>query len=354
MIATTLTKILIIRNDKLGDFTLSLPCFALLKQCLPSVELHALVPDYTRPIAEACPYIDHIITDPGSAASGHETRTLRETLRQQQYSAALTLYSTTRIGFLLARCHIPIRIAPATKLAQIFYNHRVRQRRSQSRKPEYQYNLDLARALLTLVGTNCDVEPTPPYLYFDPGESEQLKQRFCQEHHIAHGVRLVFVHPGSGGSANNLKPGQYAELARGLARDKQNFIVLSAGPGEYDMARALSTELSGIGHCVYESTEGLTQFARHIHFADVFISGSTGPLHLAGALDRPTVGFYTNRQSATSLRWQTLSRADRRLAFSPPDSAAPEDMSTVKINVALAEIQAMLSRLYPLTTSANP
>lgn len=354
MVSTTLTKILIIRNDKLGDFTLSLPCFALLKQCLPSVELHALVPDYTRPVAEACPYIDHIITDPGNAAPKHESKTLRETIRQQQYSAALTLYSTTRVGFLLARSHIPIRIAPATKLAQIFYNHRIRQRRSQSRKPEYEYNLDLARALLTLAGTSCDAEPAPPYLHFKPGEGERLRQRFCQAHHIGHDMRLVFVHPGSGGSANNLKPGQYAQLARGLARDKNNFIVLSAGPGEYAMARALSTELSGIGHCVYESREGLAQFAQHIHFADVFISGSTGPLHIAGALDRPTVGFYTNRQSATSLRWQTLSRADRRLAFSPPAAAQPEDMSTVDINSAIAEIQAMLTRLYPLTASPNP
>ena len=33
---------------------------------------------------------------------------------------------------------IPLRVAPATKWAQVFYNVRVRQRRSQSAKPNYQ------------------------------------------------------------------------------------------------------------------------------------------------------------------------------------------------------------------------
>jgi len=82
----------------------------------------------------------------------------------------------------------------------------------------------------------------------------------------------------------------------------------------------------------------LRRFAQHIQFADLFISGSTGPLHIAGALDRPTAAFYTRRRSATSLRWQTLNRPERRLAFSPPDTAAEEDMSAVDVTAAAAAI----------------
>ena len=87
-----------------------------------------------------------------------------------------------------------------------------------------------------------------------------------------------------------------------------------------------------------QSRDGLRRFAQHIQFADVFISGSTGPLHIAGALDRPTAAFYTRRRSATSLRWQTLNSEGRRLAFSPPETAAPEDMSAVDIEGAADEI----------------
>ena len=342
----TLTKLIVIRNDKLGDFTLSLPTFALLKHCLPSVTLHALVPEYTRPIAELCPYIDAAIVDPGVSATRHDNTQLRNTLRQQGYSAALTLYSTTRIGWILARAHIPIRMAPATKLAQVFYNHRIPQHRSQSRKPEYEYNLDLARALMTRVGVQCDYQPQAPYLYIDSEQNEKFRQRFCYNHNIQRDKRLIFIHPGSGGSANNLSPAQYAALAQNLANDSQNFIVFSAGPGEYQIAHTLSTQLRDRAHCVYDSNQGLIEFAKHINFADLFISGSTGPLHVAGALNRPTVGFYTNRQSATSLRWQTLSHEDRRLAFSPPITAEAEDMSNINLDEAAADILAFLKRLY--------
>ncbi|UCE88979.1 MAG: hypothetical protein JSW10_11830, partial [Pseudomonadota bacterium] len=91
-------------------------------------------------------------------------------------------------------------------------------------------------------------------------------------------------------------------------------------------------------HVLYHSTEGLAQFAQHIQFADVFISGSTGPLHIAGALDRPTAGFYPRRRSATALRWQTLNSEARRLAFSPEPNAVEEDMQGVDLEAAAHRI----------------
>ena len=57
-------KILIIRNDKLGDFMLAYPSFALAKLNLPNTEIHALVPSYTHEMAKACKWIDKVIIDP--------------------------------------------------------------------------------------------------------------------------------------------------------------------------------------------------------------------------------------------------------------------------------------------------
>lgn len=56
-------KILVIRNDKLGDFVQAFPAFAMLKASNPKLKLTALVPAYTAPLAEVCPFIDHIIID---------------------------------------------------------------------------------------------------------------------------------------------------------------------------------------------------------------------------------------------------------------------------------------------------
>ncbi|MEJ2361063.1 MAG: glycosyltransferase family 9 protein [Gammaproteobacteria bacterium] len=342
----TLHKILVIRNDKLGDFTLALPSFALLKACLPRTELTALVPAYTRDIATLCPAIDQIIIDPGKHSGHSAHKQLLQALRQQQYDAVLTLYSTTRIGYLVWRSGIRQRFAPATKLAQLFYNHRLRQRRSLSQKPEYQYNLDLAQFMLQQFAMPGVAVPPPPYLQLDQQRANAIRHEFYQQHGLSEQALFVFLHPGHGGSANNLSPLQFAELADLITCKRPLVFIISAGPGETDCARQVQQRIRQHKACLYESTQGLGQFVYHIGFADLFISGSTGPLHVAGALNRPTVGFYPNRRSATSLRWQTLSDDELRLAFSPAPDAEAEDMSRVDIKAAAATISEFLNRLY--------
>lgn len=341
-----LKKILVVRNDKLGDFTLSLPTFVLLKACLPDTQLTALVPAYTQDIARLCPAIDQILLDPGDKAGRAEQKKLLREIRQQQFDAVLTLYSTTRIGYLLWRSGIRARFAPATKLAQVFYNHRLRQRRSLSQKPEYQYNLELAQFLLKYFSVPAVASPPPPYLHIDQRRAIAIRHEFYQHHQLDEQTLAVFLHPGHGGSANNLEPRQFAELANLISCKRPLAFIISAGPGEFERAREVQQLLTQHKSCLYESKQGLTLFAYHIAFAGLFISGSTGPLHVAGALDRPTVGFYTNRRSATSLRWQTMNNDDRRLAFSPPADAEAEDMSRVDLKAAAREISEFLNRFY--------
>jgi len=331
-------KILVIRNDKLGDFMLSYPSFALLKQALPDCETFALVPGYTKEMAEACPWIDHVMIDPGKDSGLTGLRALISSFRNYKIDAAITLFSTARIGFALMAAGIPYRLAPATKVAQIFYNHRLTQRRSRSEKPEYAYNLDLVRDFLLSHNIAVPDLPQPPYLHFDDQQVRELRQAFCTAHQLDSQKPLIFIHPGSGGSANNLSLTQYQQLAENLASKIGINLVISAGPGELPYAEQLSAQLGNRKHTVYPSTEGLRQFAQHIQFADVFISGSTGPLHIAGALNTATAAFYPRRRSATPLRWQTLNSEDKRLAYSPPESAAEQDMSAIDMNHAVNEI----------------
>jgi hypothetical protein len=91
-------RILVVRNDKIGDFMLAWPSFAMLKQ---SCDCHitALVPSYTAPLAQLCSWIDEVIIDPGKNAS-KEQQTLLLTQIKGQFDAAITLFSTGRIGWL--------------------------------------------------------------------------------------------------------------------------------------------------------------------------------------------------------------------------------------------------------------
>ncbi len=334
-------KILIVRNDKLGDLLVSFSAFAILKKNLPDTEIHVLVSQYTAPMAKLCEFIDHVMIDPlpqaGKIHYYKETKILARQFRQQNYDAVISLFSTTRVAVAALLAKIPIRIAPATKIAQIFYNQRVIQRRSRSEKPEHRYNQELAEHLLSLLNIVPLQTVKAPFLRFKPDTIANIKQQFLEKHHINKQHTLIFIHPGSGGSARNLSALQFAQLANNLQSSTPFSIIVSYGPGEKHIAEAV---YAGINQhkVLYESKQGLEKFSQHLAFADIFISGSTGPLHIAGVLDRPTAAFYTRRRSATALRWQTLNSENKRLAFYPAKNTAAEDMSAINIEQAAEKI----------------
>ncbi len=331
-------NILVVRNDKLGDFMLSLPCFAALKSSVPKSQVSALVPGYTAEIATLCPWIDHVQVEKTYQRQFQSLLKLIRAIRANRIDAAITLFSTTRVGLALLFARVQYRLAPSTKLAQIFYNHRLTQRRSRSEKPEYVYNLDLIRKFLSDHDITETTVPEPPYLLVSKDLVDATRAEFCEKHNIDPQDRLVFLHSGSGGSANNLSLEQFADLAASLRSEHPHTVVLTTGPGEEEKAHALSNLLSGIRHVVYYSTAGLIKFAQHVACADLFIAGSTGPLHIAGALNVPTAAFYPRRRSATALRWQTLNSPDRRLAFSPPEDADESDMQSINVHAAALTI----------------
>lgn len=324
----TSLRILVVRNDKLGDFMLAWPALALLKRSLPEAKITVLVPAYTRELAAACPWVDNVLLDPQEL----------DQATKKNFDAVLTLFSTGRVGWQVFKGCIPLRVAPATKWAQIFYNRRVVQRRSRSEKPEYAYNLDLAKYLLLQLGVQAK-EVTAPYW---PLPKEE---RFNQRRILANSLGLndqdgwFFVHPGSGGSAVNISLEQFAALMVGvqekhadLGRSTQ--WVITAGPGEEAQAQALLALLPAhVRAVVYASNKGLLAFAQSLLAADMFIAGSTGPLHIAGALNVPTVGFFPVRRSATSLRWRPCNGAGRTLAFSP-SAGGESDMAQIDISQA--------------------
>lgn len=250
-----------------------------------------------------------------------------------------------RTALALWLAHIPQRYGPATKLAQLFLNKQLTQKRSLSLKPEYEYNVDLVRHFISANGDDTVKMQDPPYLRFNQQEILNLKQSYISKHDIAAEKKLVFIHAGSGGSAINLTLQQFAELARLISKSNNVHFVVTAGPDELDTANKLSELLNGIKHNVYHSTEGLVSFSKFISICDLFISGSTGPLHIAGTLNVATAAFYPARQSATSLRWQTSNDKNKRLAFKPDAYTGDNDMQSINIQECAHKINTLIEQI---------
>lgn len=335
------------RNDKIGDFMLAWPSFAMLKASLPDCHITALVPNYTVALAELCPWIDSVLVDPTEKSDKAKQIELIKQIRAEQFDASINLFSTTYNAKLVWKGNVPYRLAPATKLAQIFYNKRIKQKRSQSAKPEFEYNLDLIRAFLTDNKVKV-VEPSAPYLSFSDQQLVEQKAKLAQQLSLNSDKPWIYVHAGSGGSANNLSLQQYTQLVCGLEGDFE--VVLTAGPGEEQKAAELQKLMAENGRSavLYDNNDGLVDFSCSIACADMFIAGSTGPLHIAAAIDVPTVGFFPSKRSATPLRWKPINSEGNHIAFCPPkadDKASQEDMARINVDLVLLELIPWVKKL---------
>ncbi len=334
-----LLRILVVRNDKLGDFMLAWPALALLKRSLPQSHLSVLVPAYTRSLAEVCPWVDHVLTDPQDL----------DQVTRQNFDAVLTLFSTGRIGWQVFKGRIPIRFAPATKWAQVFYNHTLVQRRSRSERPEFIYNLELASALIESLGHK-PAQSLPPYWPMNLDEKTELRDQLANMLGLDAARPWFFLHSGSGGSANNLSIEQYAQLVISMHQQLQQEQralpqwILTCGPGEEQSVESLHQRIpDDVESVVYRSTKGLAAFAKSIATAQLMVAGSTGPLHVAGALDVPTVGFFPAKRSATPLRWRPCNSEARTLSFSPElQGKELSNMASIDVNLCAQRVVSWL------------
>ncbi|WGE36472.1 glycosyltransferase family 9 protein [Actinobacillus genomosp. 1] len=335
-------KILVVRNDKIGDFMVCFPAFAMLKQSMPNVEITALVPSYTAPLAELCPSIDNIIIDTPNKKDNTEFNRVLQAVKNAQFDAVICFVSDWYNAKLTWKSGIKYRLAPATKVFQFLYNQRLTQRRSQSAKAESEYNLDLTRAFLQKHHIAV-VEPKPPYLQFSENEIVLQKAKLAKHLQISTACKWLFVHASTGGSATSLSIEQYAQMLNCIAAETNCEIVLTAGKGESEKAHQLAAKITATKAVVYDKNDGLQDFTRSIACADLFIAGSTGPLHIAGALNVPTIGFYPSRLSALPRRWRPINAEGKHLAFMPPEAKT----KVQQMNLGLISIPEALKTIVP-------
>ena len=331
-----INEILVIRNDKIGDFILILPALSWLKKNIPNCHITCVVSKKVSEIAKLCKHIDNIIID-------KSIKQLLLELNKYKFDALISFFSTFRIGYLIKKLNIPIRIAPKTKLAQIFYNYKILQKRSKSYKPEYEYNSDLVYELFNIINVN-EIEDMDgaPYLELNDSSKSARKDIFLKEYNLSPEKKTIFIHPGTGGSSKSLNIRDYADICLGLRKfDNYNFVI-HCSPDDEQLAKDLKIiTRDQLTIRVIDAKDDVLYMLNNISLCDIFMAGSTGPLHIAGALNKKTIGFYPRKKSSTSLRWETINNFENRISFT--DTGMSRNNITIDLNKTILEIQRFIS-----------
>ena len=291
-------NLLITRHDKIGDFLVTLPLFKAIKEQYPNTKLTALVSSVNLDFAKSIDFIDDVILFNKEDLN----KTLQE-IKSKKFDASISAYIDTALGKLLFKSKIKKRVGPATKLAQIFFNKRVTQRRSKVLKTEWQYNLDLAKVLFPNIKLNF----SRPLLHM---QVEKEK-------------RVIF-HPGFGGSSEgNLILDDYISLAKKVNKTEYK-AVFTFGPDDNASKDYISKNIDFEVELL-DSKMSLYDFTKYISASSLFISTSTGPMHLAGATNTKTISFFGDSLFASSKRWATISEEKNQNNFMLNSSYTKEE-----------------------------
>ena len=303
-------NILVVRTDKLGDFITALPTCKVLKQHSPENKIIVCVAPLNESLASSCNFIDEVIVDDGKSSVFE----LAKKLRDAKIDVSITLFSNTRVAIAQFLARIKKRIAPATKIAQIFYTHRVKQRRSEVKMAEFEYNLQLVKA----VCFDIDLRFEKPLLKFD--DAKEVYETFCKEHGIT--KEVIAFHPGFGGSSDaNWTIDEYIELVKNALHVNRYQVVMTFGPDEQTLYEYCKRALQNEDVVFYISQDGLVNFAKLISNFKLFISTSTGTYHLAALVGTPTMTFFGDSLFASSARWKSVSDESMQKHYMIPHDA---------------------------------
>lgn len=261
--------------------------------------VNALTLPAHRETLERVPDVDAVLVDDGS-----DERALSVNLRASGYAACVVTWATARSARVAQNAKIPVRVGQARRLYSHRFTHRVVVRSELGDVTSHWSDilLDYARAI------GCDTDrrvygfsPTGP----DEAEASAVAARF--------GIdltdlsdRFVILNPCNAIASKVAAwptPGWIA-LARALRERYAVPVLVSGSADDAEVARAVA-EQSGSGVEPVAGALSIGAFAALARRARAFVGITTGSMHVAAAVNCPTVGIFPF-QSDFPERWAPL------------------------------------------------
>jgi heptosyltransferase-2 len=125
-------------------------------------------------------------------------------------------------------------------------------------------------------------------------------------HNIAKSKKKILgINPGASyGSAKRWYPQEFAKVAKELSSKYD--IIIFGGPSETDIASDIEQALVDSSVKNYKNLAGnttITELINKIASIDLFITGDSGPMHIAAAFQIPTVAIFGPTKDKETSQW---------------------------------------------------
>lgn len=295
-----MANVAFIRVDRIGDLVLTLPAEIFWSKNRPEDRITWIVNSDLQFVIESFESNGDAIYLARPKSFFEKIKAMlkmRRTLKERAFDQVIFFHCpwwVAAAGFL---ARVPQRLGVASQwFSFVFFNQRLRQRRSDATKNEADYNLDLVSHALKLPSEKA----SPTQIYADANRVNAWKLNL-QEKGI---LQFILVHPGMGGSAKNWSAVQYDEFINLVTQEGLQVVVTGSPMDRPFLAQLKTFKHSGVFSFV-DQTDGKDLLAL-LSLSEAVVAPSTGVAHLAAALGKKVAGIYSPVRVQTPRRWGPL------------------------------------------------
>ncbi len=303
-------RILLVRTDRVGDVVFITPMIRELRKAFPDAFIATLTQPHTKNIIINNPYVDETLTDDLSKKTFWKV--VRE-LRSYNFTHGLLMMPTERAAFQMFWAGINTRIGVGHKLYEVITGMKsVSRNNYQPLRHEADYCMDLARKI--------GVDTTDITLQIFITEKEKTEAlTILNQNGIKKEDFKIYVHSGSLGSAPNWSEDKYLKLIAAILErfpGNRTKIILTA----QEMSKEFLSNIQDIKSTriinLSEKLFDLRDLIKVIGQADIFISPSTGPLHIADSLKIKCIGIHCHRPMSCAIHQGLINKQSINLEVS--------------------------------------
>ena len=282
---SNINKILVIRVDGIGDLLNSTPAIALLRENYPSAEITVLACPLNAPVLIGNPDVDRVLVferDGKHRGFKAQLQFYRE-LRREQFQLVVAMQTAMWSHLVAFLSGAPYRLGRYQKRFKSTLTHAWRGKYSKGETHEVDRNLELVRLI-------CKGEGKRKLIFhLSPDETAAAKTKLTSWG-INDDMSLIGIHPGGSSFDKRWPEKQYAELADRLAHDYNATILLLHGPEEAALPQNIQNAMQS--RTIIYAPETIRELGALLSCCDLVVCNDSGPMHLAAALDVPTVAIF--------------------------------------------------------------
>lgn len=305
---TTPKNILIVRNDRIGDVVLSLPLAGLIKKRYPDCKITFLLRNYTKDIANGHPNIDKVIILKEDNGRIPVWKNVNQ-LKKGSFDASIIVYPTFITALIIYLARVKFRVGSGYRWYSFLFNKKVFEHRKYAEKHELEYNVNL----LKVFGIEESISTKNVFFDIHINKTSMEKvDKILTDSGVEFEKKIIIVHPGSGGSAIDLPIEKFSVLVNNLSLLDEANIIITGNEDEKNICSTISANTNAID---LSGKFNLSEIICLISLSEIFISNSTGPIHIAAALGISTVGFYPKIRACSPERWGPYTQ--NKVIFTP-------------------------------------